>query len=153
MPGVGTAAFSAAVVATVHLHADVTLNSLLVEMMDFGAVARWPQPEFTCRQASSYDRGTVAPDQPGWFANSDQNQFIRTRNLDGILRFRVNDRPLMAMLDCHADAVQPAKPFVLGVFAPLDGRFKLCAEVAGANAASTGARYFSGPDCVMLEKP
>ena len=69
--------------ATGHLRADVTLDSLLEEMTDFGAVARWPQPEFTCSQTSSYDRGTKKPDEPGWFANSDQNQFIRTETLQG----------------------------------------------------------------------
>ena len=63
--------------------AEVTLESLLGEMIDYAAVARWPQPEFTCRQASSYDRATVAPDKPGWFANSDQNQFIRTEDNQG----------------------------------------------------------------------
>ena len=65
------------------VRADVTLESLLKEMVDYGAVARWPQPEFTCKQASSYDRGTVAPDKPGWFANNDQNQFIRTEENQG----------------------------------------------------------------------
>jgi len=63
--------------------ADVTLTSLLKEIVDFNAVARWPQPEFTCRQASSYDRATVAPDKPGWFANNDQNQFIRSEKNQG----------------------------------------------------------------------
>ena len=32
--------------------AEVTLESLLGEMLDCAAVARWPQPEFTCKQAS-----------------------------------------------------------------------------------------------------
>ena len=68
--------------------AEVTLESLLGEMIDFAAVARWPQPEFTCRQASSYDRATVAPDKPGWFANSDQNQFIRIEDKSGPHRER-----------------------------------------------------------------
>jgi len=61
----------------------ITLESLLLEMVDPAAVARWPQPEFTCRQASSYDRAKVAPDKPGWFANQDQNQFIRTDQIQG----------------------------------------------------------------------
>lgn len=61
----------------------VTLESLLAEMTDFDAIARWPEPEFTCRQASSYDRAKVAPGQPGWFANSDQNQFLRTETNQG----------------------------------------------------------------------
>jgi hypothetical protein len=68
---------AAALLATTCSCAEVTLESLLGELTDFTAVARWPEPEFTCKQASSYDRATVAPDKPGWFANSDQNQFIR----------------------------------------------------------------------------
>ena len=71
---IGSLAFLAAGCA----RSPVTLDSLLGEMTDGAAIARLPQPEFTCRQASSYDRGTVAPNQPGWFANNDQNQFIRT---------------------------------------------------------------------------
>ncbi|MCX6997366.1 MAG: DUF2961 domain-containing protein [Kiritimatiellaeota bacterium] len=63
--------------------AEVTLDSLLAEMTDYDAVARWPRPEFTCKQASSYDRRTVAPDKPGWFANSDANQFIRVETNGG----------------------------------------------------------------------
>ncbi|MES2657614.1 MAG: glycoside hydrolase family 172 protein [Verrucomicrobiota bacterium] len=69
--------------ATLPLRAEITLESLLDEMTDFGAVARWPQPEYTCREASSYDRATKSPDQPGWFANTDQNQFIRTETHQG----------------------------------------------------------------------
>ena len=75
--------WTAALLATASARAEVTLDSLLSEMTDYAAVARWPQPEFTCKQASSYDRGTVAPDQPGWFANNDQNQFIRTEEHQG----------------------------------------------------------------------
>ena len=61
----------------------VSLDSLLAEMLDVAAPARWPQPQYTCRQASSYDRASIAPDQPGWFANNDQNQFIRTESTHG----------------------------------------------------------------------
>jgi hypothetical protein len=39
--------------------AEITLHSLLGEMTDFAAVARWPQPAFICRQASSYDRADL----------------------------------------------------------------------------------------------
>jgi len=50
----------------------ITLESLLREMIDRDAVARWPQPAYTCRQASSYDRKSTSPDDPaGWFANGD----------------------------------------------------------------------------------
>src|SRR3954464_15777347 len=45
----------------------VSLASLLEEMIDVDAVARWPEPAYTCRQASSYDRHRAGPDKPGWF--------------------------------------------------------------------------------------
>ncbi len=61
----------------------VSIQSLLEEMVSYDSVARWPDPAYTCKQASSYDRATVAPDKPGWFANSDQNQFIRTETNQG----------------------------------------------------------------------
>ena len=54
----------------------ITLESLLSEMVDYDAAARWPAPEHTCRQASSYDRRSKTPSDPGgWFANTD--------NMDG----------------------------------------------------------------------
>jgi len=56
----------------------VTSQSLLEEMTDYEAVARLPEPAYTCQQASSYDRATRTSDDPkGWFANNDQNQYIR----------------------------------------------------------------------------
>ena len=71
---------------TTVLHAEekpVTVESLLAEMTDHASVARWPSPEFKVLQASSHDRRTVAPDQPGWFANDDHTQFIRTEHNQG----------------------------------------------------------------------
>ena len=55
----------------------VSLKSLLEEMVDRDHLARFPAPGYVCRQASSFDRDTVAPDQPGWFANWDRSQFVR----------------------------------------------------------------------------
>jgi hypothetical protein len=55
----------------------VSLESLLLEMIDRDNLARFPEPAYVCRQFSSYDRDTVAPDQPGWFANWDRSQFVR----------------------------------------------------------------------------
>ena len=61
----------------------VTLTTLLAEMTDVEAVARWPQPAFTCREASSYDRARLAPDKPGWFSNNDSSQYLRTETIQG----------------------------------------------------------------------
>lgn len=60
----------------------VTIDSLLNEMVDVESIARWPQHEFTCKQASSYDRAKVARNKPGWFANNDNTQYIRTEETD-----------------------------------------------------------------------
>jgi hypothetical protein len=79
-------AFVATLFASVSFaHADgpVTIETLLHEMVDADAIARWPSPEFTCRQASSYDRGTVDPARPGWFANNDHTQYVRIEDRDG----------------------------------------------------------------------
>ena len=56
---------------------EVTFQSLLLEMVDRDALARFPRPAYTCRQASSYERKSIAPDKPGWFANHDWSHFIR----------------------------------------------------------------------------
>ncbi len=60
----------------------VNLESLLAEMCDPAAVARLPDPPYRSLQASSYNRASVARDQPdqgatGWFADSDGTGFIR----------------------------------------------------------------------------
>ncbi len=56
----------------------ITLESLLREMTDRDAAARWPQPEYVCRQASSYDRAQTDPkDRKTWFANKDYRNAIR----------------------------------------------------------------------------
>ncbi len=50
----------------------VSVQSLLEEMIDCEAVARWPQPEYVGHQESSYDRRSKKPSDPnGWFANHD----------------------------------------------------------------------------------
>ena len=53
----------------------VSIETLLKEMVDREEKARFPMPSFTCAQFSSYDRATVARDQPGWFATWDRSQF------------------------------------------------------------------------------
>ncbi len=74
-----------AMVATVCPAAEpITLESLLDEMVDRDAAARFPDPAYTCRQASSYDRASVSPEEPGtWMANNDRSFFIRSEEIDG----------------------------------------------------------------------
>lgn len=76
MAMVGAIAFATA--AAGGAEPSVTMQSLLEEMIDPEALARWPQPAFACKQASSYDRAKKdKTDLATWFANKDYEQFIR----------------------------------------------------------------------------
>ena len=62
----------------------VTLNSLLLEMIDRDALPRLPSPGYVCQQASSHDRKQTDPENAEtWFANQDYGQFIRTQQNQG----------------------------------------------------------------------
>lgn len=66
----------------------IGLQSLLTEMTDRDALARFPQPAYQCLQASSYNRASTNRTQPqqdatGWFADSDGLGFIRTEEING----------------------------------------------------------------------
>jgi len=61
----------------------VGLESLLDEMVNRESLARFPDPTYRCFQASSYDRGSTAPNQPGWYANSDHSHYLRSEENEG----------------------------------------------------------------------
>lgn len=61
----------------------VSISSLLNEMIDRDQLARFPDTNYQCLQASSYNRESVSPDQPGWFADSDGVSCIRTEEING----------------------------------------------------------------------
>ncbi len=69
----------------------------------------------------------------------------------GTLSFSVQGKPSDTSFDGYAENVQPAEPFQLGVFTPTNARLILRADVTGANPKSSGARYFFGLDCLILE--
>jgi hypothetical protein len=60
-----------------------TLESLLQEMVNRDTVARLPQPAYTCRQFSSYDRNSTEPGSPTWWANWDRSYFVRIEDNNG----------------------------------------------------------------------
>ena len=61
--------------------APITTASLLRDLQDPAApLATFARP-FTTRQTSSYDRASLAPDRPGWFANADAGNFLRIDTL------------------------------------------------------------------------
>lgn len=58
---------------------EITMQQLLREMVDRNALTLWPDSvPYRTLQASSYNRASVAPDRPGWFADFDGVFCIRT---------------------------------------------------------------------------
>ena len=69
----------------------ITLESLLKDMVNRDALAKFPSPDYTCKQFSSYDQNSVSPEQDSWFANSDNNYFIRVEKERGRTEFVMLD--------------------------------------------------------------
>ena len=69
----------------------VSIESLLNEMVDRNELARFPNPAFVCKQFSSYDRASIAKDQPGWFANNDCSMFVRVEKVNGRTEYVMMD--------------------------------------------------------------
>lgn len=62
-------------------HAEITIDSLLHEMIDRDAIARFPQSNYRLKQQSSYNRASVSPeDSLGWFNNKDYNNNKKDSN-------------------------------------------------------------------------
>jgi hypothetical protein len=62
---------------------QVGIETLLKEMVDRDKITQFPQSNYLSKQASSYNRESVSPDLPGWFADSDGVSFIRTEDNNG----------------------------------------------------------------------
>jgi hypothetical protein len=61
----------------------VSLSSLLKEMADPSVIAAYPKRDYQALEATSYNRASVSPDQPGWFADSDGISWIREERNGG----------------------------------------------------------------------
>jgi len=59
------------------------MESLLLEMVDRDNLARLPEPAYTCKQFSSYDRNADTPGAPTWWANMDRSYFLRVEENQG----------------------------------------------------------------------
>ena len=60
----------------------ITCTSLLDDMTDLATMAQFPNPPYTCKQFSSYDRKSKSPTED-WFANGDAAQYLRVENVAG----------------------------------------------------------------------
>jgi len=64
---------------------DVDMAGLLAEMTDRSSAYTFPSIEYRQMQVSSYDRRTVSPDEPGWWANDDGGGYERLDTIAGRL--------------------------------------------------------------------
>lgn len=65
---------------------QITLKSLLNEMVSVEESARYPAIPYRCLQVSSYDRSSISPDSSGWFANNDGFGVVRVDTVNGKLQ-------------------------------------------------------------------
>jgi hypothetical protein len=81
-PALGAARLAAAALVAAALlvpaaaHPGITTARLLEDMTDLAALAEFPEPAYTCKQFSSYDRASKSPTQD-WFANGDVGHYLR----------------------------------------------------------------------------
>ncbi len=83
---------------------SVSLESLLMGMVDRDALARWPNPAYNSKEFSSYDRRSVSPDKPGWFANWDQGNYLRMENNQGRTEYVMMDADGSGAIVCFFKA-------------------------------------------------
>ena len=124
--------------------ATITLQSLLRELIDYDHEARWPEPAFTCNQASSYDRASKTPDDPkGWFANGDQNQFIREE--------KVGDHVEKVMMD--ADGPGAIVRFWITSGDEKEGKIRIYLDGGDAPTVIVPSFDFTDNDAIPAGKP
>ncbi len=110
----------------------VTIESLLEEMTSRETLARFPSPAYDCKQASSYDRNSVTPDDHNaWMANGDRSQFVRIEEKNGKKEYVMMDEEGPGCLvrfwaTWHGPSGQPFSNGTLRIY--LDGSDKPAIE-------------------------
>lgn len=61
----------------------ITIGTLMEEMISIESDPCFPVPYYTSKQLTSYDRRSVLPNTPSWFANDDYSGFIRFEGNNG----------------------------------------------------------------------
>lgn len=62
---------------------QVTLRDLGEDAFNLSTLTQYPNPPYTTRQASSYDRTSLAPGNDAWFANKDWGNYVRVDETTG----------------------------------------------------------------------
>jgi hypothetical protein len=78
----GIAWITAGALGTLAAGGPIDTARLIGEMTDLTGLAEWPNPPYTCKQFSSYDRKAKSPTE-NWFANDDHSQFLRVEDRAG----------------------------------------------------------------------
>lgn len=81
----------------------ITTGTLVEEMIDMARLAEFPHPAYKTVQFSSYDRRSVLPGGPGWFANSDGFGREPQPNFEAVL-VEPNDQGVGEYLICDVNA-------------------------------------------------
>lgn len=126
----------------------VTTGSLLGEMIDLWRLAEFPDPDYETVQFSSFDRRSVSPSRPGWFANNDGfgkeplpgfERVLQDPDRDGVGRYLICDvngpgavvrlwtAAIEGTVQVYLDGAKepiydgPAEPFFKRTYAAIDG--------------------------------
>ncbi|HNQ90473.1 MAG TPA: DUF2961 domain-containing protein [Verrucomicrobiota bacterium] len=102
----------------------ITTQSLLKDMTDLTGLASFPQPAYTVKQFSSYDRASKSP-AVEWFANGDAGHYLRVEDRQG--------RKEHVMMDAEGPGA--------------------VVRIWSANPAGTLRIYLDGSDAPALEAP
>lgn len=70
---------------------EVTIESLLQEMSNRKQLTYSPGGKYKLKQASSYNRETVAKEEQGWYANGDMSYFVRVETKNNRREFVLLD--------------------------------------------------------------
>jgi hypothetical protein len=62
--------------------AAISTETLLDDLIDLQRLTKLPDPAYTTKQFSSYDRASKSPSED-WFANADHGQFVRVEDKNG----------------------------------------------------------------------
>ncbi|MCC6125186.1 MAG: DUF2961 domain-containing protein [Pirellulales bacterium] len=127
----------------------ITTGTLLEEMTDLAALARWPQPTYRDVQFSSYDRRSTTPEAPGWFSNADGFGGEPIPGFAKTLRQPEGGKPGLYLL---ADVRRPGA-IVRGWSAGMEGvlRVYLDPPAEGENA-NDGTLIYEGPAYEFLAR-
>ena len=68
----------------------ISIDRLLNDMTSLASMAEFPNPVYTAKQFSSYDRKSKSPNEE-WFANGDAGQYLRTEENHGRKEFVMMD--------------------------------------------------------------